>query len=129
MKTIVGLFFAAVSFVYATMFGGPVDGTAWDVKVKEDGFFHWSSERDTLVFHRGKAVIASEIAKGYSPAPYDAKADNAGTQFSMVLEADGRDPVEWTGRIEGEKISGSVVVRGNDGRLRRFVFHGERKTG
>jgi hypothetical protein len=129
MKNIAGIFFAAVSLLYASMFGGPIDGTAWDVKVKQEGFFHWSSQSDTLIFHQGKAVIASEIAKGYSPALYESKAEEGATAFSLILDGDGRDAVEWSGRVEGERIAGSVVVRSPDGRTQRFTFSGARKTG
>ena len=118
-----------MNLLYASMFGGPIDGTAWDVKVKQDGFFHWSSQSDTLVFHGGTAVIAGEIAKGYAPALYDAKEEDGATAFSLVLAGDGRDAVEWSGRVEGERIAGSVVVRGRDGRTQRFTFSGARKTG
>jgi len=129
MKIFAGIFFAAVNMVYAAMFGGPIDGTAWDVKVKQDGFFHWSSSNDTLVFSSGKAVIAGEIAKGYSPALYDAKDEDGATAFSLTLDGDGRDAVEWSGRVEGGRIAGSVVIRGRDGRTQRFTFSGARKTG
>src|ERR1700758_2038120 len=129
MKNFAGIFFAAVNLVYAAMFGGPIDGTAWDVKVKQDGFFHWSSSVDTLIFHGGKAVIAGEIAKGYAPAVYDSKTEGEATAFSLVLGGDDRDAVEWSGRVEGERIAGSVVVHGRDGRTQRFTFSGERKTG
>jgi hypothetical protein len=129
MKIIAGIFFAAVSLVYASMFGGPIDGTAWDVKVKQDGFFHWSSSNDTLVFHRGKAIIAGEIAKGYAPVVYDSKAEDGATAFTLVLDGGGRDAVEWSGRVEGERINGSVVVHGRDGSTQRFTFSGARKTG
>lgn len=129
MKGLVGVFFTAINFLYAAVFGGPIDGTVWDVKVKEDGFFHWSSTRETLVFHGGKAVITGEIAKGYSPALYDAKEEEGATAFSVLLDELGRDPVEWSGRVEGGRIAGVVIVRGRDGRVARYVFSGERKTG
>ncbi len=130
MKSLAVLFFAAVNLLYASVFGGPIDGTAWEVKVKQDGFFHWTSRRETLVFERGRAVIAGEIARGYDAARYDAKSDDAGTAFSVRLDgADGRAPVEWSGRVQGGRISGVVVVRGADGRVLRYVFTGERKTG
>ena len=129
MKTIAGLFLAAVNFMSASLFGGPIDGTAWDVKVKQEGFFHWTSQRDTLIFHGGRAVIAGEIAKGYEPVLYDSKAEDGATAFTLVLDGDGRDAVEWSGRVQGEKIAGSVVVRERGGRTRRFTFRGARKTG
>lgn len=129
MKSLIGLFFTTVNFLYASMFGGPIDGTAWELKIKQEGFFHWSSTRDTLVFHGGKAVIAGEVAKGYAPALYDSKEESGATAFSLILDGDGRDPVEWSGRVEGERIAGVVVIRGRDGRVARYVFTGARKTG
>jgi hypothetical protein len=129
MKSIAGIFFAAVNLLYASMFGGPIDGTTWDVKVKQEGFFHWTSRSETLVFRRGKALIAGAVEKGYSAALYDARNDGGGTAFTLTLAGSGRDPVEWSGRVEGAKIVGSVIVRGRDGRTQRYVFHGERKTG
>jgi hypothetical protein len=129
MASLVGLFFTTINLVYAALFGGPIDGTAWDVKVKQEGFFHWSSTPDTVVFASGRAIIAGEVAKGYSPALYEAKAEDDGTAFSLTLAGGGRDPVEWSGRVEGEKIAGVVVVRGRDGRTKRYVFSGARKTG
>lgn len=129
MKSLAGIFFTAVNLLYASMFGGPIDGTAWDVKVKQEGFFHWGSTRETLVFHGGKAVIAGEVAKGYAPALYQAKEESGATAFSLTLNGDDRDPVEWSGRVEGGRIQGVVIVRGRDGRVARYVFTGERKTG
>jgi hypothetical protein len=129
MSSLPGAFFTAVNFLYASIFGGPIDGTAWDVKVKQDGFFHWVRRSDTLIFHAGRAVIAGELARGYAPALYDSKTGDDGTAFSVLLDGDGRDPVEWTGRVQGERISGAVIVRGRDGRVQRYVFTGARKTG
>lgn len=129
MKSLAGAFFAAVNLLYAAFFGGPIDGTAWDVKVKRDGFFHWTSRQETLIFHGGKVAIAGEVARGYSPALYEAKDEEGGTAFSLVLNGDGRDPVEWSGRVEGERIAGLMVVRARDGRIRRYKFSGARKHG
>jgi hypothetical protein len=82
-----------------------------------------------LIFHGGKAMIAGEIAKGYAPTLYESKAEDGATAFTLLLNGDGRDPVEWSGRVEGERIAGSVTVRGRDGKTQRFTFSGARKTG
>ena len=129
MKSLAGAFFAAVNLLYAAFFGGPIDGTAWDVKVKQDGFFHWTSRQETLIFHGGKVAIAGEVARGYSPALYEAKDANGGTAFSLKLNGDGRDPVEWSGLVEGDHITGSMIVRARDGRTLRYKFSGARKNG
>ena len=120
---------AAVRFVQAFIFGGPVDGTAWDVKVKQDGIFHWGSRHETLVFHRGRLVVAGAVDDGYDPTRYEARQEDAGTAFAAVLAGDGRDPVEWSGTINGDKIKGVVLVRLDDGKVRRYSFHGARKSG
>ena len=122
-------FLAAVNLLYAAIFGGPIDGTAWDVKVKKDSLFSWSSQSETVVFQRGRALIAGEVAKGYSSALYDAREVDGGTSFSVVLADAGLDPVEWSGRVSGGRINGVVIVRGRGGRVHRYVFAGERKTG
>lgn len=129
MQSIARIFFTAANMLYASIFAGPIDGTAWDVKVKEEGFFHWGSTRDTLVFDGGKAAVAGEVAKGYAPAAYEVNREPGATAFSMILAGEGRDPVEWTGKVEGEKITGVVIVRGKDGRVAHYVFTGARKTG
>jgi hypothetical protein len=129
MGNVAVAFFTAVNLLYAAVFGGPIDGTAWDVKVREQGFFHWTSQSDTLVFHGGKAVIAGEIAKGYPPALYDSREDAAGTEFSVRLESDDHDPVVWSGRVKDDRIAGVVTVRRRNGRVARYVFSGGRKAG
>ena len=129
MKSVAGALLSAVNLLYAALFGGPIDGTAWDVKVRQRGFLHWTSREETLVFHDGKAVIAGEIARGYAPALYETRAETAGTSFSVHLEGTGQDPVDWLGRIKDGRITGVVVVRRRDGRETRYVFTGTRRTG
>ena len=127
MKSVVGAFLTAVNFLYASVFGGPIDGTAWEIKVKQDGFFHWGSRRDTLVFHSGRLVVAGAVSQGYVPPIYEAKDAEAGTAFAAVLEDPSRDAVEWKGTVDGDRISGVVIVRARDGRVVHYNFTGERK--
>lgn len=129
MTTVSSVLFAAVNFVYAAIFGGPIDGTSWDVKVKQDGFFHWGSKRETLVFHNGKLVVAGAVSRGYSPALYQARDEENGAAFAAILNNPSRESVEWSGRVNGDRIAGVVIVRARDGRVVRYAFSGERKTG
>lgn len=129
MKTVVSTLFAAVNFVYAAIFGGPIDGSSWDVKVKQDGFFHWGSKKETLVFHGGKLVVAGAVSLGYSPTLYQAHTEENGTAFAAILNEPSRDAIEWSGRVDGDRITGVVIVRERDGRVVRYAFSGERKAG
>lgn len=121
--------FAAVNFVYAAVFGGPMDGTVWDVKMKEDGFFSWGSRRETLVFTRGRLIVEGELAQG-APTPLYEAAAAAGeaTAFAATLEHPLRGRWEWVGRAEGERLSGHINVVLPDGRVKRLKFWGEKKS-
>lgn len=120
--------FAAINFVYAAVFGGPMDGTAWDVRVKEEGLFRWRSREDTMVFTRGRLVVAGEVAGGL-PAPLYEAAAAAGeaTAFAAVLEHPLRGRFEWIGKAEGGRIGGHINVRLPDGRVKRLKFWGSKK--
>lgn len=128
MNTIVSAMFAAINIVYAAIFGGPIDGSSWDVKVKQDGFFHWGTKKDTLVFHAGKLVVAGAVGQGYSPTLYQARNEENGTVFAAVLNDPSREAIEWTGRVVGDRIAGVVIVRERDGRVVRYAFAGSRKS-
>lgn len=120
--------FAAINFVYASVYGGPMDGTVWDVKVKEDGFFSWGSRRDTVVFARGRMVVAGDVAQG-APTPLYEAAAAAGeaTAFAAVLEHPLRGRFEWVGKADGGHIDGHINVVLPDGRVKRLKFWGEKK--
>ena len=129
MATVSSALFAAVNFVYAAIFGGPIDGSSWDVKIKRDGFFHWGTKKETLVFHGGKLVVAGAVSQGYSPTLYSARDEENGTAFAAILNEPSRDAIEWSGRVSGDRIAGVVIVRERDGRVVRYAFTGERKAG
>ena len=128
MTTVSSALFAAVNFVYAAIFGGPIDGSSWDVKVKQDGFFHWGSKKETLVFHNGRLVVACAVSQGYSPTLYQARDEENGTIFAAVLNDPSREAIEWSGRVDGDRIAGVVIVRARDGRVVRYAFTGARKA-
>ena len=127
MKSVAGAFFTAINLLYAAVFGGPIDGTSWDIKVKQDGIFHWGSRRDTLVFHGGKLVVAGAVSQGYSPTIYESRGTDSGTAFAAGLDDPSREAIEWSGRVDGDHIAGVVIVRARDGRVVRYAFSGERK--
>lgn len=121
--------FAAVNVVYAAVFGGPMDGTAWDVKLREDGFFHWSSRRETVVFARGRMMVAGEVAQGVPTPLYEAAAAaGKATAFAAVLEHPLRGRWEWAGTAENGRLSGHIHVVLPDGRVKRLRFWGQKKS-
>lgn len=129
MSALANAFFTAVNFLYAAAFGGPMDGTAWEVKVREEGFFNWGSRRDTIVFTKGRLVVAGEVAKGLEPTLYEIlDAGGPGTAFAAVLTHPEHGVIEWRGRADGALIEGEILMRAPDGRLKRSRFAGARKS-
>ena len=129
MASVARAFLAAVNLLYAAAFGGPIDGTAWSVQVRQAGFFHWGSRQETLVFHDGRAVIAGAVAQGYATPYYDARPAADGTDFTVRLDDGERDPVVWTGRIRDGRIAGQVLIGRQGGRVTRYEFTGAQKSG
>ena len=128
MKKLLFAAVAALGLAYGRLFGGPMDDTAWDVKIKADSLFAFSKS-DTLVFRRGRLSMAGFIASGFSPASYNAqKVDgDSETVWNASLEHPERGVVSLQGLVRGDQVEGVAVWWTPDGKLKKFTFHGSRK--
>ncbi|OGR89830.1 MAG: hypothetical protein A3J74_04995 [Elusimicrobia bacterium RIFCSPHIGHO2_02_FULL_57_9] len=120
---------AAASLAYAKFFGGPMDGTSWDVKVSPESLFSFS-QRGTLVFENGMLSLSGRLASGFTPALYLSKdgrglADQA-WNASLSSAQDGI--INWQGFVRGDRIEGIAVWWTKNGKPKRFSFKGRRKT-
>lgn len=120
---------AALRLAYATLIGGPMDGTSWEVKVKPESVFSFS-HRDTLSFERGRLRVTGYLADGFSPSLYTSQNGEGDAErvFSASLNGDQDRILSWQGLISGERIKGFVVLWAKDGKFRRFTFKGSLKT-
>lgn len=118
----------ALSLAYARLFGGPMDGTAWEVKVHPDSLFAFS-RRGTLIFEQGRLTAITTLAEGFSPAVYHAQ--SGGGEIESVWNASlthvEKGVMTWHGLVRGDKIEGVAVWWLKNGQSRRFTFTGSRR--
>ena len=79
---------AGAALTYYRLFGGPMEGTAWEIKLKADSIFSFA-HKDTLIFDRGKLK-----ANGFTSAAYDAKR-KAGAAVTTASGAAARSSKSW----------------------------------
>ncbi|MBI5629307.1 MAG: hypothetical protein HY921_00275 [Elusimicrobia bacterium] len=129
MKKTFLAFVASLGLAYYRLLGGPIDGTAWDIKIKPDSLFSFS-HKDTLIFTKGQLSVPGFASSGFSPAYYNAQ--NMDGQFDTMWVASFNDAekgvVSWQGMIKGDQVEGVVVWWTKGGKLKRYTFKGNRKT-
>lgn len=118
---------AALALAYYRFFGGPLENTHWEIKLKADSFFAFS-HHDTLIFQRGKLTAKGYQANGFSAASYDAqKVDGDIDAIWNASFSDARrGTMTWHGLVRGDKMEGVAILWTKDGRQKRFTFTGKR---
>ncbi|MFA6091927.1 MAG: hypothetical protein WCU88_07760 [Elusimicrobiota bacterium] len=108
-------------------FGGPLDGTAWEVRMRKDSFFALP-RKDTLAFDRGKLTSAGSLDDGFSPGGYSATAEEGGdAAWQARLDAPDGRMLDWSGTVEGDHIEGRMTLRKGEDRPKDYVFRGTRR--
>ncbi len=125
-KILLGLA-AAASIAYARLFGGSIDGTAWDVKIKADSLIAFS-HRGTLSFDKGRLNAALPLASGFGSGDYQSQSVSTpgGTVWTAALSEASQGVLSWQGIILGDEIQGIAVHWRPDGKPERFLFKGTR---
>lgn len=112
---------------YYRLFGGPMEDTAWDVKLKADSFFAFA-HHDTLVFERGKLKASGYQGTGFTAGSYNAQ--RVGGDVDAIWNASLTDAqkgtMTWHGLVRGDTIEGVAVLWTKDGHQKRFTFSGKR---
>lgn len=129
MKKLLLIAIVALVLAYHRMSGGPIDGTAWEVRLKSDSFFSFS-QKHTLIFQDGKASVLAYLPEGF-PAEYyrftpTDKPEEAVWKTSFYNDRKGS--VEWEGKIRGKKMRGTVVWTDPGGTVRRYRFTASRRA-
>ncbi|PCI34965.1 MAG: hypothetical protein COB53_11425 [Elusimicrobia bacterium] len=127
MRLILGAILAGVLFVSRSFFVGPLDGSAWDVKVKRLPFLPLG-KKDTLVFERGRFSSARMLASGYFPSGYDSGDLKEGSSWEVSQTREDGSVLTWRGRVRGNRIKGTLTHYTKNGRERRYSFKGRRKS-
>jgi len=127
MRLFLGAILAGVLFVSRFFFAGPLDGSAWDVKVKRLSFLPLG-KKDTLVFERGQFSSSRMLASGFFPSGYDSDSLKEGESWEVSQTREDGSVLTWRGRVQGDRIKGTVISRGLNGRERSYSFKGRRKA-
>lgn len=118
---------AALAMAWYRLFGGPLEDTSWEIKLKADSFFSFS-HHDTLVFERGKLKASGYEATGFTPGSYNAQ--KVGGDVDAIWNASlidtHRGTMTWHGLIRGDKMEGVAILWTRDGKQKRFTFTGKR---
>ena len=127
MRTLLLALAAGAAIAYATLFGGPMDGTVWEVKMRGDSLIS-RSHRQTLAFRRGRLSVEGPLSEGFQASPYRAKpAFGDDAVWSAALSHPENGIQSWQGLVRGERIEGTAVWWDKDGKPRRYTFRGTRK--
>lgn len=126
MRLLLILALAALVFAFRSMAAGPLDGSAWDVKVKRDAFFALS-HGDTLVFDRGHLSSTKGVSGGYLPSGYSVRSEDGRAKFESSQLAQDGGSMAWSGEIKGDRVEGSLIVTRAGGKAKQYVFRGVRK--
>jgi hypothetical protein len=114
---------AAAGILYYRLFGGPMEGTAWDIQLKADSFFSFS-HHDKLVFEKGKLRTEGRPEAGaYTSKSVGGDVD---ALWSAAMTDDSRGTMTWHGLVRGDMIEGVAILVTKDGREKRYTFSGKR---
>lgn len=129
MKSLLLIAIVALVLAYHSMSGGPIDGTAWEVKLKSESFFSFA-KKDTLIFQEGKVTVLGYLPEGFSAGLYrlDPTEKPEESVWTTSFYHDRKGSVEWEGRIRGSKMQGTVVWTDLGGNVRRYRFKASRKS-
>ena len=117
---------AGAALMYYRLFGGPMEGTAWEVSLKADSLFSFS-HTDTLVFDKGKLKASGYQGTGFVPGSYSAKrvGGDVDAIWNASLTDDKKGTMTWHGLVRGDRIEGiAILVKG--GKEKRYTFTGKR---
>jgi hypothetical protein len=122
---------ALAALLSARLFGGPMDGTSWDVKIKPDSLFSFS-RKETLVFAHGRLEVLAPAPSDFSPGVYNAQAIDGTTAdavWSASMSQEEKGVMSWHGLVRGDTIEGFAVLWTKSGQAKHFSFRGSRREG
>ena len=109
---------------------GPLDGTAWTVRVApdEDAASHGEKTfTDRFVFERGTVTMTECVKAGFAPSSYRAWQVSGGIWSFTADQASAREgTTAWTGAILEQDIKGTLLWTKPAGTVFRYSYEGHR---
>ena len=110
--------------------GKDLDGTKWIVKVTPDEVAVKKGEqafKDTLSFDKGNVEMSECVKDGFAASPYTVEKKGEGWAFETGQKSEKGDRSAWKGKIQGEKITGTMVWTKSDGSVVHYGFEGAKQ--
>jgi hypothetical protein len=103
--------------------GGALDGTKWQVTLDVKG---QKPMPDTLGFEKGRFDSVACHPMGFGNGAYKAKqAKNAWT-FAASTKSPKKGTMLWKGKVEGDKISGTLDWKNEKGKMMKATYSGNK---
>jgi hypothetical protein len=118
---------AGLAVAYYRLFGGPMEDTAWEIKLKADSFFAFP-HHDTLIFSGGKLRASGSQVNGFTAGSYNAQRTDGDVDalWNASLRDTSRGTMTWHGLVRGDTIEGVAILVTKDGKEKRYTFSGKR---
>jgi len=135
MKLLLAIGLAALAYGYVTHHqtlnlnfdgSGPMDGTVWEVRIKQDSWFSLP-HKDTLVFDSGRMTAVNYMAAGFPSGNYYAAGRKGLYSWQVSLQRANNETINWTGHIEDNHVEGDIMQRDSTGHVRQSHFKGSRR--
>jgi hypothetical protein len=98
-------------------------GTTWKISMVDPA---GKSAADTMTFEKGRFDSQSCHAYGFGTAAYTVARHANGLTFGALTRSAKQGTMNWQGRVQGSRISGSILLTPNQGREIRYAFSGKR---
>ena len=113
--------------VWAAIHTGPLDGTKWKITGIPDEAARRMGEKpskDTLIFKQGNMTSTACVKYSFEASSYTAT--QAGTRWSFRTEqmSPKQGKTVWSGTVNGEAITGTMVWTKKDGTMLHYTFEG-----
>ena len=85
---------------------GLLDGKSFSGGYTEEG---QPTTPDTFVFSQGKFESTTCTRYSFLTAPYESKVTKGAISFHAVAPSAGEGKIEWTGKVQGDKLEATLV--------------------
>ncbi len=108
-----------------------LDGTTYKVAVKPDDQAMKLGGKefdDELIFKNGKLTSSACIPHGFQASPYTVRRSGDKLVFECVQTSTSSGKNEWKGQVDGDRITGTVIMNKQDGKVLHYHFSGKKKA-
>jgi len=85
-----------------------LDGKTFSVKINEHGK-DGEVRNDTITFKDGTFLSTDCEQYGFGAAPYEHRSNDGVTLFITSTKSEKEGEIQWEGKVEGDKISGTMI--------------------